>query len=245
MRFRRDQQRRELAEHVGADRLALEGTGLHPQLCTLGDGDGEMIGPEGDQSLDEPRARLELLGKTRLGFGEELRLLDRRLFRRFYHRGLGFFRLDHCRRRGRRHGRAGRSRARRRTRQRTADGRFRTGERRRGQRHCLHRGRRHPGALFADAFLLQVIGLESLGSRGRSVVADQRDIGRPQFFQEKAARIAGRLAQPARPRPEPEPVERRHDGGAARPDRHLQRPSSNTRKRPLGRDQSMKRMSRA
>ena len=100
MRFRRDEQGRELAEHVGADRLALEGTGFHPQLCALGDGDGEMVGPESDQPLDEARARLELLGKTRLGFGEELRLLDRlrgRGLRRFGLRGLGFARLDHRR----------------------------------------------------------------------------------------------------------------------------------------------------
>ena len=188
--------------------------------AALGDGDGEMVGPEGDQPLDEARARLELLDEPRLGFGEELRLLDRLRLRRLGRRGLGFARLDHRRRRGRRHGRS-RPRSRPATdSQRTADGRFRTGGRRRGQRRRLHRGRGHPGALFANAFLLEVIGLESLGSRGRSVVADQRDIGRPQFFQEKAARIAGRFAQAARPRAEAEPVERRHGGGVIGSDRH-------------------------
>ena len=197
---------------------------LHaPQLAALGDGDGEMVRPEGDQPLDEARARLELVDEPRLGFGEKLRLLDRLRLRRPGRCGLGSARFDHRRRRGRRHGRSGRARGRRRTRRRAADGPFRTGGRRRGQRRRLHRSRGHLRALFANALLLEVVGLESLGSRGRSVVADQRDIGRPQFFQEKAARIAGRFAQTARPRAEAEPVERRHGGGVIGSDRHRKR----------------------
>ncbi len=180
-----------------------------------------MVRPEGDQTLDEARARLELLDEPRLGFGEKLRLLDRLRLRRPGRRGLGSAGLDHRRQRGRRHRRTGRGRARRRTCQRIIR-RFGTGSRRRGQRRRLHRSRGHFGALFANALLLEVVGLKGLGSGGRGMVADERDIGRPQFFQEKAARIARRLAQPARPRAEAEPVERRHGGGAVGPDRHLE-----------------------
>ena len=83
-----------------------KGPAYGAQFSALGDGDGEMVRPEGDQTLDEARARLELLDEPRLGFGEELRLLDRLRLRRSGRRGLGSARLDHRRWRGRRHRRS-------------------------------------------------------------------------------------------------------------------------------------------
>ena len=79
MALGRAEQRGEPPKHIRTDRLALERPDGDAQFSALGRGHGEMIGPEGDQPLDEAGTRRELLLQPRLGLGAEQGLLDRQL----------------------------------------------------------------------------------------------------------------------------------------------------------------------
>lgn len=132
---------------------------------------------------------------------------------------LGRFELD----RPRRHGRAGWRR-----------GRHRSHERAGWwlSRHCVGRGARqsrhgwagwrhgrHLPSLGAILLLFEVVGLQGHWSGRRSAIANHRDIRGPQFFQQKAARIARRGVQIARTRAEAETIEGRYRPNLIRADR--------------------------
>ena len=69
----------EAAEHVRADRLALERAGGGAADAALGDRDAEMIRPERDQPFDEADRRRTGLLEPRLRFGAKELLLGPRL----------------------------------------------------------------------------------------------------------------------------------------------------------------------
>ena len=69
MALDREQHVAEAAEHMGADRLALERAGDRPHLRLVG-GDAEMVRPEPDEPLDKSDLGRERGVEPRLGFGE-------------------------------------------------------------------------------------------------------------------------------------------------------------------------------
>ena len=89
------------------------------------------------------------------------------------------------------------------------------------RRHGRSGGHRRRVDVFGAPFVPPAeMGLQGHGTGGKSVLANERNIRGPQFLQEKAARIAGRVGQAARTRAEPEPIEGRHGRILVRSDRH-------------------------
>ncbi len=89
------------------------------------------------------------------------------------------------------------------------------------RRHGRSGGHRRRADVFGAPFVPPAeMGLQGHGPGGKSVVANERNIRGPQFLQEKAARIAGRVGQAARTRAEPESIEGRHGHILVRSDRH-------------------------
>ena len=68
----------ETAQHMRADRLALERPGEHAQRVALARRDGEMIGPEHHEPLEQPVVRCRETAEARRGLGPEQRDLGRR-----------------------------------------------------------------------------------------------------------------------------------------------------------------------